>query len=427
MAKSTAVAVRRSREVAPLADRMQRAANTGRQSRSAATRAAYARCWRKFADWCASDPAHGKPLPSEIATLVLYADHLHKEAHYAVSSIGQAFAAIEHHHKMARLPKEQRPDWTDIRLVEMLKAVRRDISGKRAIKRAKPLSPEDMRDAFEVLDVDTLRERRDLAVLALAYAGCRRRSEITGLDYAQRGEDSDGTGILEITPDGLWLILLRSKTSQEGEPKKFFINRKLAPRSCAAIEAWIKLARIEPGTPVLRGINGVGGVTGEVAITHRQGKAKPYHAFWPPSGPTRKHVGYYETLKEAVAARDAMAAEMGVGILRPYTVRAGRIGNDASINLIIKQRMFEILCRRMLINSKRKRLREEDIAACRAEADEYSGHSGRRGSLRAHFDAGGTRADAIAMSGHVPGSAMLDMYALESDATKHKFLQGSGL
>lgn len=419
-----AVAIRRSREVAPLADRMERAANTGRQARSPRTLEEYARCWRKFTNWCASDPAHGAPLPASIATLVLYADHLVKEEDYAASSLTQAFAGIRYHHNMARLPKEERPDWEDIRLLEMLKASRRDITGRRAIKRAKPICNEDMRDAFDMLDVDTLRERRDLAILALAYAGCRRRSEITGLDYAKRGEGSHGTGILEVTPDGIWIILLRSKTSQEGEPKKFFINRKHATRSCAAIEAWIKIARIEPGTPVLRGINGVGDKTGEVAITHREGKEKPYHVFWPPSPPARKHVGYYATLKEAIAARDAKAAEMGMGM--PSPVRSGRY-EDGNINLVIQQRMFEILQRRMLANSKRKRLRDEDVAACRAQAKEYSGHSGRRGSIRDAFEAGATRADVRMMSGHVAGSAMLDLYSEETDQRQHRFMVGSGL
>ncbi len=424
MAKSTAVAIRRSREVAPLADRMQRAANTGRQARSPATLAAYARQWRKFCDWCAADAAHGKPLPAEIATLVLYADHLVKEEDCAASSLGQAFAGIRYHHNMARLPKEQRPDWEDIRLLEMLKASRRDITGRKAIKRARPIIREDMRDAFDLLDVDALRERRDLAVLVLAYAGCRRRSEITGLDYAKRGEGSDGTGIMEITPDGIWIVLLRSKTSQEGEPKKFFINRKQAARSCAAIEAWIKLAGIEPGTPVLRGLSGVADKTGEIAIHHKEGKAKPFHAFWPPSFPKRKHIGYFATLKEAVAARNAKAAEMGMTI--PNPVQPGRF-DDSNINLILKARMFEVLKRRMLASQKRKTLRDEDIAACRTQSKEYSGHSGRRGSIHDAFEAGVPRHDVRMMSGHVAGSAMLDLYSEGADAKSHKFLVGSGL
>ncbi len=423
--KSTAVAVRRSRELAPLADRMERAANTGRQARSPATLAAYARQWRKFSDWCAEDSAHGKPLPAEIATLILYADYLVKDTDCAASSLDQAFAAIRYRHNMARLPKEARPDWEDIRLLEMLKASRRDITGRKSIRRAKPLSREDMRDAFEMLDFDTLRQRRDLAILALAYAGCRRRSELTGLDYAKRGDGSDASGVLETTADGIWIILMRSKTSQDGEPKKFFINRKHAARSCAAIEAWIKIAKIAPGAPVLRGIHGIGDKTGEPGITQLRSGAKPFVVRWPLDRENRKHVGCYATLKEAIAARDIKAAEVGKPVPESH-VHAGRL-DTGIINDVIKQRMFEILQRRMLANSKRKRLRDEDIAACRAQSKEYSGHSGRRGSIRDAFEAGATRADVRMMSGHVAGSAMLDLYSEDTDAKAHKFLQGSGL
>ena len=320
---------------------------------------------------------------------------------------------------MAALPKAQQPDWEDIRLAEILKGARRDISGRRGIDRAKPLSKEDMRDAFDMMTSGTIREARDLAILALAYAGCRRRSEITGLDYAVRGEGSDGTGILEVAEDGIWIVLLRSKTSQEGEPKRFFINRKAAPQCCSAIEAWIEAGGIAPGTPVLRAIRGTG-KSGMVDIQPVRNRWRAHTG----RGAARRCLGTFATKEAAVAAQWA-AADPANPSRSP--VFAERITRGDSINNVIKRRMYEILCHRRLADSKRKRLRPEEEAECRAAADEYSGHSGRRGSLRDHFEAGGSRHDAIAMSGHTPGSAMLDTYSLETDAKKHKFLHGSGL
>lgn len=409
-----------NQELAHLADEIEQTRLLAEKSRAKRTRERYQQCWRKFEDWCASKRL--PPVPADIGTLCLYVNHLVVTG-FAVSSLDQAFAAIRYTHSMRQLSKEETPDWQDIRLQEVRRAARRDISGRRGIRRARPITDEDMRAAFMLLRTTVLRECRDLAVLALAYAGCRRRSEITGLDYAKRGDGGDATGHLEVAPDGLTIVLLRSKTSQEGEPKRFFINRIYNPRSCAAVEAWIKLARIAPGTPVLRGLRG-SGAAGEFGVTVRPSAsedAKLYRAHW-----RRRFLGRFATRNEAAATVVAAAAADGITVAAGGVVQSGRY-SDNLINAVIQRRMFEVLCRRLLEDTKRKRLRPEEMAALKKESREFAGHSGRRGALKAHFERGGTRADAIAMSGHVPGSAMLDIYSVETDAKRHKFGQGSNL
>jgi integrase len=54
---------------------------------------------------------------------------------------------------------------------------------------------------------ETLTGKRDWAVLMLGFTAAFRRSEIVGLTVAD----------LQRTPDGLFVLIRRSKTDQEGE------------------------------------------------------------------------------------------------------------------------------------------------------------------------------------------------------------------
>ena len=63
-------------------------------------------------------------------------------------------------------------------------------------------------------------ERRDAALLALGVASGFRRSELSGLDWARRG---DGSGVIELTDEGATITLFDSKTSQGGEPECIYL------------------------------------------------------------------------------------------------------------------------------------------------------------------------------------------------------------
>ncbi len=59
-------------------------------------------------------------------------------------------------------------------------------------------------------DPETMAGRRDRALLVLAFAGAFRRSELVALDV----------GDVEQVPDGLRILVRRSKTDQEGAGKR---------------------------------------------------------------------------------------------------------------------------------------------------------------------------------------------------------------
>ncbi len=89
---------------------------------------------------------------------------------------------------------------------------------------------------------DTLRGKRDQALLLLAYDTLRRRSELVNL----RVEDIDW-----IAEGGASVLLRRSKTDQEGSGKWLY----LSARTATALKEWMSSARIDSG-PILRGVPG---------------------------------------------------------------------------------------------------------------------------------------------------------------------------
>ena len=75
---------------------------------------------------------------------------------------------------------------------------------------------------------------RDRALLALGFAGAFRRSELCALE----AED------LVETPDGLRVLIRRSKTDQEGQGAEVAILRGCRLRSVEAMQTWRAAAEI---------------------------------------------------------------------------------------------------------------------------------------------------------------------------------------
>ncbi len=105
---------------------------------------------------------------------------------------------------------------------EKVKAVQRGIRRTigTAVDRKAPATAKAIK-AMVTRIPDTLRGRRDRALLLTGFAAALRRSELVALDV----ED------LERTPDGVFVHIRRSKTDQEGEGHMVAVPRggKLKP------------------------------------------------------------------------------------------------------------------------------------------------------------------------------------------------------
>jgi len=205
--------------------------------KAGSTRSAYGSDWRIFTAWCA---ARGRAtLPATPATVAAFLA-AEVEAGTKASTIGRRVAAIRYAHKLAGITEP--PTSTEL-VRATLRGIRRSI-GTAAVQKA-PATADVIRAMLAACQ-DTLAGRRDRALLALGFAGAFRRSELCALDVADLTE----------TPDGLRVLIRRSKTDQEGQGSEIAIPRGLKIRPVEAVQAWLAAAEISSGPvfrPVLKG------------------------------------------------------------------------------------------------------------------------------------------------------------------------------
>jgi integrase len=97
---------------------------------------------------------------------------------------------------------------------------------------------------------DSMIGKRDRALLALGFAGAFRRSELVALQVEDLVE----------TPDGLRVMIRRSKGDQEGQGQEVAIPRGYRLRPVEAVQTWLAAAEISSG-PVFRAVTRGGRVS----------------------------------------------------------------------------------------------------------------------------------------------------------------------
>lgn len=220
----------------PLTHELARAASYAARSRADNTRRAYASDLRTFAAWCKERGVSALPAgPNVVAAfLASLAD-----AGRCVATIERALTAISKAHSLAGLDSP-RPHG-DVR--ETMAGIRRTLGTAQHPK--EPLLVEKLRTAVETLPL-TLAGVRDRAVLLLGWAGAFRRSSLVRLHV----ED------FSAAPEGLVVLLRRSKTDQEGKgrqvPIPFGENVSTCP--VRAVNAWLEASGLKAG-PLFRPIN----------------------------------------------------------------------------------------------------------------------------------------------------------------------------
>jgi site-specific recombinase XerD len=213
--------------------------------KSAATRRAYAFDWKHFEIWCLGRGAC--PLPAHQGLVAAYLSHLADQGRRA-STIGRRAAAIGHRHKMAG----HEPPTSSEGVRAVLRGIRRTIG---AAKQGKAPATAEVLGAMLKLCPDTLIGKRDRAFLCFGFASAMRRSELCALEVADLTE----------TPDGLRVLIRRSKGDQEGQGQEIAIPRGSRLRPVEAIQTWLAAAEISTG-PVFRAV-ARGGKVGAVLST----------------------------------------------------------------------------------------------------------------------------------------------------------------
>jgi site-specific recombinase XerD len=202
---------------------------------SEATRRAYASDWKSFQGWALSSGSNA--LPASPDSISAYIEHL--STTHRPASVARHLATIACVHRDKGLP----PPTTQRSVKVAMKRMWR--KGGRRQRQALAIT-HHRREEMQASAPDTLRGRRDKALVAVAYdLGCR-RSELVSLMATDIDRAEDGSGTI---------LLRRSKTDQEGMGSV----RYLAPSTIDAIDAWMDAARVEEGT-IFRSIDRFGAV-----------------------------------------------------------------------------------------------------------------------------------------------------------------------
>lgn len=226
---------------ADITDLLARAHELAHASVPDSTRRAYASDWRAFTTFCEE---HGLgALPAKPAAVAAYVAHL-EELGRAPATLDRHLVSIRKAHKIENLPDPT----ADERVRATRRGLRRTVGSAQHGK--SPLMADDIRRLLLPLG-ESLRDRRNRAILLVGFAGGFRRSELRAL----RVED------LVFSGRGVVITIQRSKTDQLGHGREVSIHRSqlTATCPCAALEIWVEAAGIESGE-VFRGVDRHGNV-----------------------------------------------------------------------------------------------------------------------------------------------------------------------
>lgn len=199
------------------------------------TKRAYRLDLRHFIAWGGAVPCND----------ALVADYIASHAgRLAVATLVRRLASISKAHRIVGL---QSPTGS-----ELVRATLRGVKRRYGVKQdqARPLLLEDLIAVVSIMD-DSLKAKRDRALLLLGFAGGFRRSELVGLDCCDVQE----------VKEGMIVVLQRSKTDQLGEGRKLGIpygRTKWCP--VFALRDWLIEAKIDNGS-LFRSISGSGDIS----------------------------------------------------------------------------------------------------------------------------------------------------------------------
>lgn len=207
-------------------------------ARSPNTQRAYASAWRNWVSWCGPRGFH--PLPADPQTVAAYLTDRAKEG-LSVSTLDTARAAIRSMHRDSALNDPTANPGVEL----VLKGLKR-LRGSAPVTQAHPVTTGELRRILDCIHRESLRGKRDAALLLLGFAGAFRRSELAALTVRD----------LVFKADGVIVTLRRSKGDQEGKGVVVGILRGQVKASdpVFAVRDWIAASGIQENAPLFQRI-----------------------------------------------------------------------------------------------------------------------------------------------------------------------------
>lgn len=224
-----------------IGDHLRQYAHDARGAYAGSTEASILKRTRAFATWCAAKGL--APLPATTETIVAFIDEFSTD--HAPAYVRAIISAVSHTHTAAGLTdptKGQNRDkarevWRRGPVAFALRRMNRT-KGTRQ-KQAHGITY-DIRNLMLKHSGDRLIDKRDKALLAVAYEGLFRRSELLSLLIDDWRIDTDGTSSV---------LLRKSKTDQEGAGAV----QSLPHDATAMVQDWVQAAGLTAG-PIFRAV-----------------------------------------------------------------------------------------------------------------------------------------------------------------------------
>ena len=210
--------------------------NNLKSSKSNNTLRAYMSDFKDFGAFCSQ---HGfESLPTEPKIVSLYLTHLSKNS--KISTLRRRLVSIGVVHKL----KGHYLDTNHPIIIENLMGIKR-VKGS-IQKGKKPILINHLKSIINVINqqnISEIKKARDKSIILIGFGGGFRRTELISID----NED------LEFVPEGLKIIIKRSKTDQFGEGMTkglpYFDNPEYCP--VRNLNKWLEISKIKKG-PIFR-------------------------------------------------------------------------------------------------------------------------------------------------------------------------------
>jgi integrase len=280
-------AIRGPEALPPLSTKVARSLARSQAYQSAADAASTLRAYKadlaNFRAWCLE--RHLDPMPATPEIVGAYLADAGRG--YALSTLRRRVAAIARAHRMTKQPLDTRHP----AIRETLRGIAR--THGEPPRRSAALTTAEIKRLLCVCSDDAAGVR-DRALFLVCFAGALRRSELVGLDVEH----------VTWTPEGMRILITRSKTDKEGAGAEIGITHGRAGGTCpvAALKAWLTHSEISFG-PIFRKVDRWGVVhTGRLdpdavrqILKKRAVQANITGTIWEPITPHGMRAGFVTT------------------------------------------------------------------------------------------------------------------------------------
>lgn len=207
------------------------------QSTSDNSRKAFTNDMRHFTEWGGNVPANNETV---VRYLIAHAEML------SIATLYRRLASIDKAHRMKGYPSPTKSEGVRLMMRGIMRA-----HGKPQ-RRVKPITKDDLTAIFSHFG-ESLKDKRDKALLVIGFCGALRQSELVAINCNH----------LDFCKEGVRITIPKSKTDQNAQGREIAIPHGRG-RVCGVkiLREWLEVSRISEGL-IFRGVDKAGNIRGK--------------------------------------------------------------------------------------------------------------------------------------------------------------------